>query len=145
MDTNKATSREIQRSLFSDSLFGELEKMEMTAESRNATLAAAAAEYTEEGLDPDEVIDMLIIDGFPSKLSRKHVEMGIRAVASEPTEGWDFLYEDGRGKIWRGSQLGMTVAGETREEAIDAARELVASSDLKFERIIDAERIEKED
>ena len=145
MDTKRATSREVQRSIFTDSLFKELEMMEKSAESRNATLAARALQYCDEGLVPDEVVDMLILDGFPSELSRTYVSMGMGKEASaDPGTQWDFLYEDANGRIWRGSQLGITVAGATRDEAIAAARILVESRDIRLERIIDAEQIEKQ-
>jgi len=143
MDTKRATSREIQRSIFADSLFKELETMEKSAESRNATLAARALQYCDEGLTSDEVVDMLILDGFPSELSRNYVEMEKEASA-DPEMRWDFLYEDANGRIWRGSQLGFTVAGANRDEAIAAARDLVVSDDIRLERIIDAEQIEKQ-
>jgi len=144
MDTKKATSREIQRSIFSDSLFKQLEDMEKCAGSRNASLAAKASEYREEGLAPDEVVDMLILDGFPSELSRNHVKMGTTAQA-ESGDRWDFTYEDAYGRIWRGSQLGITVAANSKDEAIAAAVELVASGEIQLERVIDAERIETAD
>ena len=144
MDTKKATSREIQRSIFSDSLFKQLEDMERSAGSRNASLAAKASEYSEDGLAPDEIVDMLILDGFPSELSRNHVEMGLTARAEFEDE-WDFTYEDAHGRIWRGSQLGVTVAGASKEEAIAAAEALVASGEIRLERVIDAERIETAD
>ena len=142
MDTKRATSREIQRSIFSDSLFRELEIMERSAESRNADLVGKAQQYGIDGLTPDEIVDMLIVDGFPPELCRDYVEMGRTASAESETEGeWDFLYEDAHGRIWRGSQLGMTVAGASREEAMSAAKALVTSGDIQLERVIDAERI----
>mgnify|MGYP006282954821 CR=1 FL=1 len=142
MDTKRATSREIQRSIFSDSLFRELEMMERNAGSRNYRLAAKAMEYQDDGLEPDEIVDMLILDGFPAELSREHV-MACAAASQIDTQGdlWDFLYEDANGKIWRGSQMDMTVTGETREEAMSNAADLIASGDIQLERIVDAERI----
>jgi len=144
MDTKRATSREIQRSIFSDSLFKELEAMERSTESRNTSLGIKAAEYRNEGLDPSDIVDMLILDGFPPALSRQYVETSTAASYIDMQEEcplWDFLYEDASGRIWRGSQLGMTVTGEDREEAIKNAAALVASGDIQLERVIDAERI----
>ena len=102
-------------------------------------LVARAAQYREDGLDPDEVVDMLILDGFPADLCRSHVEMGRMASVGE--DSWDFLYEDAYGKTWRGSEIGIRVGAESKEDAIVLAQTRLADAGILFERVVDAERV----
>jgi hypothetical protein len=144
-NTRKATAREVQRQLFIGSLHREMDRMETRAATRNAGLAQKASEYLADGCSLDEVVELLILDGYPSDLARSQVgaELSVRCASLEAEEEetlWDFTFEDARGHLYTGSQFGLAVTADSKESAMQKAGALLEEegSDSK-ETVIDAE------
>lgn len=145
--TDRTTAREIQRHLFIGSLHREMDRMEARASTRNASLAAAAEGYLRDGCSRDEAVELLILDGFPADLARNQVgTLLTREASAQPEEergtDWDFYFEDSLGRRCRGSQFGLTVTANSKEEAMEKAAQLVASGDDSKEKVVDAEPVD---
>lgn len=133
LNTEKSTHRECQRRLFIDALYRELDKIAANADSRNSALESRANTLVNvDGLSEDSCVDMLVIDGFDSRLSRQCVAslMALRTGKTDDSiSEYNYTFEDSRGRIFTGRELGETIEAQNKEEAYKMASDIVCTFD----------------
>jgi hypothetical protein len=140
----RATAREVQRSLFARSLGQHLgqhldEQLTRIAASQSKLLAAAKT-YLNQGMSASETSELLVIDGFHrdavqscmAQMSEPHVE------TTDSSKRWGFDAENVHGAIYSSSDLQLSVEASSEEEAWEKAEARIATADasLNLERIL---------
>ncbi len=131
-DTEKSTFRERQRHMFISSLYEELEKNSVKANNRNSSLYKRAESlFLEERYSKDNCVDILVLEGFPSDLSRQYVNSldTCKKEASTNVDVYDYDFEDHKGMIFSGKELGDLVEASSQEEAEDMIKVILSSFD----------------
>ena len=130
---DNSTPRERQRSIFIGSLYHEMEKIAVDVDARNSRLTREASKLIlEDGLSDDIAVDLLILDGFDGRLARQCVKsISCKTVTTViPARcRFDYCFEDHKGRIFTGRELGNLVEANTKEEALTLAKEVLASFD----------------
>jgi hypothetical protein len=141
--SDKATAREIQRHLFIENLHKQMDAAQSKVSSSQARVVRLASGYMDDGCSPEEIVELLYIDGVSSDIARECIASLSAGTSSDKESDceWDFLFEDANGRIYRGSSIGMTVTAASKEEAMKKAADLVAPNQDSLEAVIDAEPI----
>lgn len=129
------TSRERQRRSFFDNLFRELDKMAAVTDSENASLRDAAEAYFADGVDGETCVDLLILDGFPTKSARDYVRTRVEAAELKTNATYDFMFKDHRGRLIRGMEIGRSVEATNDSEALSKATEIMSTVEPSVEVI----------
>lgn len=135
-DTSKSTGRDIQTSIFLKSLRKEMDKM--ASSLRKGEMIKEAFNYLEDGCDPSEVEELLIIDGFDRDLVHSYFKKTLRSSVVEGNVRWGFDIEDVYGKIVTHEDLGLEIHAFDESEALGKAEEMVKQvrNIPHYERII---------
>lgn len=119
--TKNITPRECQRRLFIDSLYKELDKIAEATESKNSNLMKRASELLiEEGLPKDSCVDVLIMEGYDDVSARNSVEaaaISLNVEAESSSCKYDYCFEDHRGRMFTGKELGEMITASSDQEA----------------------------
>ena len=118
-DPYKITGREFQRSLFLANIRQQLGQIA----DAHSQIFKAARRYASEGMDPNEIKELLIIDGFDDKAVDGCLEQ-LADDAGNYQQRWGFEIEDGYGRITSHAEIGDDSASE--EEAREQVEELIA-------------------
>lgn len=141
------TARENQRSDFVDSLYKSIKIKTEIAINRHAKLCVLAATHLQDGLEPDECVELLIIDGKISRnaakayvdLAKSEIETSIE---DENNHEYSFQFEDIHGRIWGSYDVGKVVKASSAEEAWEKAEELIFTDlAVEPEKVISVDRI----
>ncbi len=136
MDLNSiksSTYRECQRHLFIQSLYKELDKAAATADARNDRLSRRASHLLfDEKLTKDACVESLMLEGFSGEQARVLVESMTPPKESETDSvnyKYDYVFEDHRGRIFSGRELGEFVEASSDDEAHSVVKKVLSSFD----------------
>jgi hypothetical protein len=130
------TGRSFQRAIFVDSLRSQLDKAAQVY--RKDELVAKAESYLNgsDGLMDDEVIELLVADGFDPVMASSCVsELSKQASDFSDGETWGFEMEDSYGCVLSSHDLGLTVQASSREEAWEKAEKIIVSEGRGLDRL----------
>jgi hypothetical protein len=140
-----STNRESQRTDFVDSLYRSLKQKTKSAIAQHNKLAAMASAYLSDGLDAQECIELLIIDGDISRdAANAYVNMAQAANAESHEDGdeYSFQFEDVHGKVWSSYDVGMTIRAASSEEAWEKAEEIIFTKlSVDPDKVISVDRV----
>jgi hypothetical protein len=118
------TGVKIQRAMFLESLWRQMDKMSASTGRNN--MAKLAADYFSEGYEEHEVVELLVDEGFDAVAAKACVAMVAGDVAEDGDNKWGFDVEDQRGDIANNFDLGLDgVPGNDEDSAWEQAQELV--------------------
>ena len=139
------TSRDIQRSIFVESLHRSLKEQGAKLLKYHYRYASVAAAYLEDGLNEPECVELLMVDGLSREAAEGYTSM---AVAGEvPTEDsslteYNFIFQDTYGEIWSACDVGKTVMASSEDEAWVKAESILSSQrELEATKLISINRI----
>lgn len=139
------TNRENQRTDFVESLYKNLRKKTEAAINKHNKLCVLASAYLSDGLDPQECVELLIIEGnLTREAANAYVNM---AQAEQPEtddvgEEYSFQFEDIHGKIWSSHDVGITVKASSETEAWEKAENFIfTNSSTDLDKVISVDRI----
>ena len=145
---NIATSRDYQRNDFVKNLYSSLRiKTQETLKASNK-FASRANAYLQDGLEPEECVELLILDGLNREASVRYVEMAQEQHRdylqdSDATE-YGFTFEDSTGRIWSSNDIKKVVTATSDEEAWDKVEDLLNSDDrYELEKVLSIERYDR--
>ena len=141
--TRPSTTRDIQRVTFIESLHNSLRQQASKAIEEQNKFVALASSYIEDGLEEDECIELLMIDGLSREAAESYTS---RVLSEEPVKDglneYSFQFEDTYGKMWSSYDIGRTVRASNESEAIEKADELLcSSSDIEVNKILSVSRV----
>ena len=142
--SNIPTNRDFQRTDFVDSLYLELKKQTASAIQDHQRLVSTAQEYLADGLDDNECIELLVIDGLTRNAASNYLNMVKSQNSSlEQLPEYTFQFEDVYGKRYSSYDIGKTVRAASEEEAIGEAERLLSGEADEFEldKIVSVTRI----
>jgi len=130
-DTENSTPRECQRRVFIDSLYRELDKIASKTEIHNTNLERRSDTLMEQGYDADACVDILTMEGFDSRLARQFVNSYAlpKQSSTEDSAKFNYTFEDHRGRIFTGRELGDVVEANSKEEAHSIVRDILGDFD----------------
>lgn len=137
-----STNRDMQRLTFVESLHNSLKKQAVKAILDQNKFIALASNYVEDGLDDNECVELLMIDGISREAAESYVLM---AQSNKEEMGdlqdYSFQFEDEYGKIWSSYDIGKTVKASDDNDAWIKAEETLdeiedAQKILSVQRII---------
>ena len=139
------TSLDRQRDDFITSLYSGLKKETANALKQHKKYASMAFSYVNDGLDNDEVVELLILDGLSREAASKYVNMAEDNRVEDNDCGlntYSFTYETSSGKLINSMEYGKVIKAGTDESAWEKAEELINNDmDLEAESIISINRI----
>lgn len=143
-DKCNSTGRENQRTDFVDSLYKSLKSKTEIAVGKHNRLSTLAGTFLSDGLDLQECVELLIIEGG---ISREAANAYVNMAQSQSSiiEGGDeysFQFEDTHGRIWSSHDIGMTVRASSDEEAWEKAEESIFTNlAIDPDKVISVDRI----
>ena len=144
---NPSTGREAQRTDFVESLYNSLRKQTKVAIDNQQKLISLAKSYLQDGLEPHECVELLMIDGgLPRKAAEGYLAMvknSSQELENDEGSDYSFQFEDSRGNVLSSFDIGKIVTASNAVEAMEKADTLMQSYDevtiLNVSRIPDAE------
>ena len=137
------TNRDIQRATFVESLYSSLKKQTKQALVDQQKFIKVAAAYVTDGLEDNECIELLMIDG----LSREAAEGYVNMVKTDSTDVKDtnpefsFQFEDEDGSVLSSHDIGKVVQASSDDDAWKKAEESLDASFPYHARVISVTRI----
>jgi hypothetical protein len=119
------TGVKVQQGMFLENLWRQMDKLSAT--NKRTGIAKAASDYLAEGYAENEVVELLVDDGYEPMMAKSCIE----TVAGETRQGvstWGFEVEssDQRADIATNADLGLDgVSGDAAAAAIEEAQALV--------------------
>ena len=138
------TSIDMQRITFVESLYDSLKKQasDMVADQKKFIILASS--YITDGLEDDECVELLMIDGLSRESAESYVAMATdyNADKSEGLNEYSFRFEDSDGKIWSSYDIGEIVKASSEDDAwIKAETTLSQNHSLDFGKVTSISRI----
>ena len=147
---NTITSRDIQRDNFVKTLYANIRRKTKKAIIDHNKMASRANTYLNDGLDPNECVELLILDGLTRDAASNYVEMAQDKNSDsdnkiiQNTNEYSFSFEDSFGKIWSSQEIHKTILASSHEEAWRKTEELLNDSEeYESEKILSVELLEK--
>jgi hypothetical protein len=145
---NYNTSLDTQRNDFVKTLYDNLRKQTKSAIDEHTRMASRAISYIEDGLEPREAMELLILDGVSRESALRYIAMAEdKSSELSDEEGlheYAFTFEDSYGKIWSSCEIKRTIKASCDEEAMQKAEEFLSDDmDYEIEKIISVERLEE--
>jgi hypothetical protein len=137
------TTRDIARTAFVESLYTNLKKQTASAIADHEKNINKARAYVSDGLDYDECVELLTIDGLNKDAAISYlamVEANTTPVENDGRHEYCFQFEDIYGKLYSSYEIGKIVKASNEEEAWIQAESLM-DGDEDFEGIISINRI----
>ena len=138
-----STGRENQRTDFVDSLYKSLKKKAKDAVGKHNRMCSLASVYLADGLDPEECIELLIIEGNVSRSAATSYVNSAQSESLVVDDGeYSFQFEDVHGKVWSSYDIGVTVQASSDNEAWNKAEEIIFTNlSVDPDKIINVDRI----
>lgn len=126
--SKNATARDLQRNDFIENLYRSLNKKTQQALASRQKWIKMANQYTEDGMDKEECVELLMIDGLSREAASAYIDMAIEnSESGEPDSEYSFQFEDSFGRIWSSSDLGKFIKASCDDEAWSKSEEFVFS------------------
>lgn len=142
----QATGRDVQRVNFAESLYKTLNKKTQEAKESHQRWMRMASTYLEDGMEVEECIELLEIDGLSKEAAKGYVNMAVynEKGDSDGEHEYSFQFEDSFGRIWSSSDFGRIIKASSDNDAWQKAEEVVFSDiyECEPEKIISVSRIE---
>ena len=139
------TTRDVQRTDFVKQLYANIRKNTKDAIDHHDKLTQKASSYLSDGLEADECVELLVIDG----LSREAASSYVRMVQDNELDGSDGLYdysftfEDSFGKLVSSHEINKIIKASCDQDAIQKAEEFMSDDfEYEIEKIISVERLD---
>lgn len=134
----KFSSRGAQSSLF----FKELKKHMNVQSACKEALASTAEAYREDGCLPDEIEELLVLDGFDRDMANGYLH---QPQASAKGKVWGFEVEDAYGNVTSHEDLGLEVYASSEPDAYSQTERLLKEIgyDFNFDRVVNVCKIEE--
>jgi len=139
-----STGRENQRTDFVDSLYKSLKIKVQAAVGKHNRLSVLASTFLSDGLDPQECVELLIIEGNISReAATAYINMAqAQSPVTENGDEYSFQFEDSHGKIWSSHDIGITVYASSDDEAWEKAEETIFTNlSIDPDKVIGVDRI----
>jgi hypothetical protein len=136
---------DVQRATFVESLYSSLRKQASKAIVEHNKMVAIAKAYIADGLEEQECVELLMIDGISREASECYVSM----VTSEKQDNnlnnlneYSFQFQDATGSILSSFDIGKTIRATNEDEAWTMAEEIVNSEvDVESQKLLSVNRI----
>jgi len=145
--TIASTTRDMQRATFIEGLHNSLRKQASQAMEEQQKFISLASSYIRDGLEEDECVELLMIDG----LSRESAESYASMVLSEEetladnlddSDEYSFQFEDLSGNVWSSYDIGQSIRASSESEAMEKADKLLyASEDIEQNKVLSVNKV----
>ena len=137
------TSNEIQRNDFIKNLYEQIKVTTKKEIAEHERFASIANHYMEDGLEPEECVELLIVDGLDRDAAAQYVDMAFDCKeASEALDDYTFTFEDSRGRVWSSCDVNIIIKASCEDDAWQQAEDMITSSDnLEIESVISVEKM----
>jgi hypothetical protein len=136
------TSRDIQRVTFVENLYNSLKKQTAQAIVDHKKMQSLAASYLQDGLDEEECIELLMVDGLSREAAESYASMS-QDKDLDVMDEYSFQFEDDTGKILSSHDIGKTIRAASTEDAWAKAEEyLYNESGIEPQKLISVDRVE---
>lgn len=127
-----STGRENQRADFIDSLYKSLKNKTKIAVNKHNRLSVLASTYLSDGLDPEECVELLIIEGNISRdAAGAYVNMAQSQIPDRDDRDdgneYSFQFEDDKGRIFSSYDIGIKVFSSSESDAWEKSEEAIYS------------------
>jgi len=142
--SRQSTSRDIQRVTFVESLHRSLKKQASKAIVEQKKFISLANSYIEDGLEENECIELLMIDGLSREAAESYTAMSLNKEAEKDNlNEYSFQFEDEYGRIISSYDIGHIVRASNDSDAWIKTEELLDSkSNLEYQKILSVNRID---
>lgn len=142
--SKNATARDLQRNDFIENLYRSLRKKTKQALASREKWIKTATQYIEDGMEKDECVELLMIDGLSKEAASAYVDMAIEESEHGDADiEYSFQFEDSFGRIWSSSDIGKFVKASNDEDAWARSEELIFSEAEEYnpEKLISVNKI----
>ena len=140
----QSTGRDAQRTAFVESLYNSLRKKTEAALEDHKKIISVASSYIQDGLEPNECAELLMIDyGISRDAAESYVSMIKNAEVEENSlQEFSFQFEDVNGRVWSSFDIGKIVKASSDKEAWEKAEEIMFSeTSIEPEKVLNVNRI----
>jgi len=136
------TARDLQRHEFIESLHTALRRQTKQAIAGRDHFIQLAKTYLEDGLDPSECAELLIIEGVEREAASCYIDMVLDESDEVEGEEYSFSFEDPQGRIWSSFEVGRSIYASSEEDAWQKAEGLMdADPGLEIDRIVSIHKV----
>ena len=119
----RSTNNDIRQAIFIDGLSSSLRKVASTLNS-NKKFVALAKTYQDDGLDENECIELLMIDGLSREAAESCLTMAQNDIEEETYgDKYSFQFEDSYGRVWSSFDINRIITASSYDEAFSKAEE----------------------
>lgn len=138
-----STARDLQRNDFIENLYRSLNKKTQQVLASREKWIKMAHQYIEDGMERDECVELLMIDGLSREASLAYIDMAVENVDGNESSEYSFQFEDSFGRVWSSSDLGRFVKASSDEEAWTKSEEVIFSEAEEYnpEKLISVNKI----
>ena len=139
------TNRDVQRTDFVKNLYEGLRKSTREAENQHKKLTYMASSYLSDGLEPEECVELLVIDGISRDASINYVRMAQDNMVDDGDglHEYSFVFEDSFGKMVSSHEINKMIKASSDQEAWEKAEEFLSDdTDFEIEKILSVSRFE---
>jgi len=146
----QSTNRDFQRMTFVESLHESLSKTLTNICDNQERFMTLATGYLSDGLNDEECIELLAIDGLKRDEARNYLEaaksecddLDVVESARNAGDEYRFRFHDENGNLWSSYDIGETIYASSEKEAKKKAEQLIRKiEDFELDRIISVTRI----
>ena len=139
--TRPVTSIDVQRIAFIESLHSSLKKQASQAIAEQKRYASLAKSYLEDGLDQNEAVELLMIDGLSREAAEGYASMVEGDVQDDNLHDYSFQYENNYGTLTSSYDIGKTVRAANDEEAWEKAQEVLENESVEAQKLLFVNRV----
>jgi uncharacterized protein YrzB (UPF0473 family) len=133
---------DVQRATFVESLYSSLKKQASKAIVEHNKMVAIAKAYMEDGLEEQECVELLMIDGISREASECYVSMVTSEKQDDNLNEYSFQFQDATGSILSSFDIGRTIRAANEDQAWTMAEEIVNSEvDVESQKLLSVNRI----
>lgn len=139
------TNRDTQRIDFVDNLYSNLRKTTREAIDTQKKLASKASVYVNDGLEDDECVELLILDGLSREAASSYVSMvkDNEFCNDDGLYEYSFTFEDSFGKLVSSHEINKIIKASNDQDAMIKAEEFMSDDvDYDMENIISVNRLD---
>ena len=140
---SRTSNRDMQRATFIESLHSSLKKQASKALSDHKKMITIAETYIKDGLEDEECIELLMIDGLSREAAESYTSAAVSQnnIPENENPEYSFQFEDEHGRVLSSYDVGKTIYASNDDEAWEKAEEALNSCDLESQKLISVNRI----
>jgi len=139
-----STTRDLQRITFVESLHDALKQQANKAIKDQKKFLVLANSYMVDGLEENECIELLMIDGLSREAAESYTSMTLSDQDVDDTSPYEysFQFEDVYGKVWSSCDIGEGIKAANDKEAWEKAELMLnATEKIESDKILSVSRI----